>query len=55
MLKGKVLVYQFSDVMFSITGGTGRFKYAHGKGTLHGTQEAKSGNGKVTVDGTISY
>lgn len=47
--------YQFSGVMFSITGGTGRFLNARGTGTLHGIQEVVGGKGSITVDGRISY
>lgn len=47
--------FQFSNVMFSITGGSGRFSRAYGRGILNGTQESISGKGTITVDGTISY
>lgn len=49
------VAYQFTNVMYSISGGTGRFANARGTGTLFGTQDAQTGKGTITVSGTISY
>lgn len=46
---------------FSITGGTGRFQGAQGKGTLTGVEDldpsgkVPAANGKLELNGTISY
>ncbi|WP_213539737.1 hypothetical protein [Nitrosospira sp. NRS527] len=48
-------VYSFSNATFQITGGTGRFSEANGSVELQGSQDIKTGNGKMEADGTISY
>jgi hypothetical protein len=50
-----VPVYSFSDATFRITGGTGRFSKANGSVELQGSQDIKTGKGKMEADGTISY
>ena len=49
------LVYSFSDATFQITGGTGRFSKASGSAELQGSQDIKTGKGKMEAEGTISY
>ena len=48
-------IYSLSDAVFQITGGTGRFSKATGSAELQGTQNIQTGNGKMEVNGTISY
>jgi hypothetical protein len=50
-----VPVYSFSNATFQITGGTGRFSKAKGGVELQGSQDIKTGKGKMEGDGTISY
>ena len=50
-----VPVYSFSNATFQITGGTGRFSKASGNVELMGSQDIKTGEGKMEADGTISY
>ena len=50
-----VPVYSFSNATFQITGGTGRFSKTSGNVELQGSQDIKTGKGKMEADGTISY
>lgn len=40
---------------YTITGGTGRFSGATGGGTLGGTENLLTGQGRLTLSGTLSY
>ena len=50
-----VPIYSFSNATFQITGGTGRFLKASGSVELQGSQDIKTGKGKMEADGKISY
>ena len=47
-------VYAITGV-YQITGGTGRFTNASGSGRLGGIENLQTGQGQLSLDGTISY
>ena len=48
-------VYKLADAELKITGGTGRFSQANGTAELNGSQDTRTGKGKMEANGTVSY
>jgi hypothetical protein len=47
--------YVFSGATFQIVGGTGRYFFATGGGTIQGTEDMLTGAGTVQLSGRMSY
>lgn len=46
-------IFALTDAVFTLTGGTGRFLYSSGSGTLQGSQNILTGFGSMQATGTI--